>query len=244
MPRAVTRRITSKRRSVSREVRVAVGSSMTRTRQSCHNVLAISRSCICAMPSRSTLVCGRTSRPTSSRRSCARRLRVRRSTSPYLRGSRWKKRFSATVRFGSRFSSWWTTWTPAFIAAAASLGAYGSPPRRMVPVSGGWMPARMRTRVDLPAPFSPSRACTSTAPQVHPYAVEGLDPGERLADAGGLQDRRHRFIVPAHPASAPVTTLTSVFTQASALPPSMVFSATSMPSAACLAANWSTVATT
>src|SRR4051812_27590772 len=39
-----------------------------------------------------------------------------------------------------------------------------SPPKRISPASGGWIPAIAFTRVDLPAPLSPTSATTSPSP--------------------------------------------------------------------------------
>ena len=44
--------------------------------------------------------------------------------------------------------------------------------------------------VDLPAPFSPSSACTSPAPQIEVDAVVRDDPGEALRDPAQLEDGR------------------------------------------------------
>ena len=43
--------------------------------------------------------------------------------------------------------------------------------------------------VDLPAPFSPSSACTSPLPQVEVDVVVRDDAGEPLRDAPHLEDR-------------------------------------------------------
>ena len=47
---------------------------------------------------------------------------------------------------------------PASIACSVEAKTTGSPRSRMRPLSGRVWPARMDIRVDLPAPFSPSRA--------------------------------------------------------------------------------------
>src|SRR5215211_820200 len=51
--------------------------------------------------------------------------------------------------------------TPASRAAAGPLRTTSVPRMRSTPVSGRWTPARILTSVDLPAPFSPTSACTS-----------------------------------------------------------------------------------
>ncbi len=66
----------------------------------------------------------------------------------------------------------------------------------MVPSSGRWTPYRIFISVDLPAPFSPTTACTGADPDVHVDVVVGDHAGEALADAaqpyGELRGRRLR----------------------------------------------------
>src|SRR3954453_7046190 len=50
----------------------------------------------------------------------------------------------------------------------------------MPPASGCWMPARIRTSVDLPAPFSPSRACTSPGSSSSRTSSRASTPGNCL----------------------------------------------------------------
>src|SRR3990170_893536 len=52
---------------------------------------------------------------------------------------------------------------PSFMAANGVLSLTSSPRQVMVPRSGWWAPASTLINVDLPAPFCPSRACTSPA---------------------------------------------------------------------------------
>src|SRR2546422_81102 len=52
---------------------------------------------------------------------------------------------------------------PAFIAACGLANVAGSPSHSTRPASGRWTPARTLISVDLPAPFWPSRQCTSPA---------------------------------------------------------------------------------
>ncbi len=52
---------------------------------------------------------------------------------------------------------------PACWASAGPWKTTGSPSSRIRPESGLCTPANVLTRVDLPAPFSPARACTSPA---------------------------------------------------------------------------------
>ena len=52
---------------------------------------------------------------------------------------------------------------PAAFAAAGPGSVTSRPLTLSVPLSGWCTPARIFTRVDLPAPFSPTNACTSPA---------------------------------------------------------------------------------
>lgn len=50
---------------------------------------------------------------------------------------------------------------PAARAIAGPCSVTSWPSIAIAPASGWYTPARIFTRVDLPAPFSPTRACTS-----------------------------------------------------------------------------------
>ena len=69
------------------------------------------------------------------------------------------------------------------------IGSFSAPGRRprprsrISPASGAWTPARILISVDLPAPFSPSSACTSPAAEVEIDAVERERAGEALGEA-------------------------------------------------------------
>ena len=63
-------------------------------------------------------------------------------------------------RWGNRLSSCATTATPLVSAWAVLRRLVSAPIRRRVPVSGRTAPVMILTSVDLPAPFSPSRAWT------------------------------------------------------------------------------------
>lgn len=91
----------------------------------------------------------RTSMPTSSRRS--------------PRNSRPRKRFSTTFRFSHRARSWNTVAMPSRCAVAGEETETVSAPKPTVPASGRCTPERTFTRVDFPAPLSPTRATTCPA---------------------------------------------------------------------------------
>src|SRR5437763_1464514 len=69
--------------------------------------------------------------------------------------------FSATLRSGKRIGSWKMIAIPAACDCFALSKIASSPSRTSRPASGRWTPARILTSVDLPAPFSPTRPCTS-----------------------------------------------------------------------------------
>src|SRR6185437_10153541 len=71
--------------------------------------------------------------------------------------------FSRTLRSGARLVSCVTIVTPARIASRAEAKRTGLPNRRIAPRSQVNCPETMREKVDLPAPFAPTRACTSPA---------------------------------------------------------------------------------
>src|SRR5215213_3641685 len=65
--------------------------------------------------------------------------------------------------------------------AAWGLGSRTSSPcQLMVPLSGWWAPARTLMRVDLPAPFWPSRAWTSPARTSRSTPSRARTPGNSL----------------------------------------------------------------
>src|SRR5881397_1259465 len=73
------------------------------------------------------------------------------------------KMFSATLRSGNSVGSWKMIAIPAACDCFALSKIASSPSSRSRPPSGRWTPARILTSVDLPAPFSPTRPCTSPA---------------------------------------------------------------------------------
>ena len=69
--------------------------------------------------------------------------------------------FSATVKVETSRKCWCTMPIPALSASRGELNSTFAPATSTVPSSGRYKPVRMFERVDLPAPFSPRRACTS-----------------------------------------------------------------------------------
>src|SRR3954452_8694811 len=76
-------------------------------------------------------------------------------------GSEARTMFSATVMTGMSMKCWCTMPMPIPIACDGDSTCTSSPSRSMRPSSGLWSPYRTFISVDLPAPFSPSRAWIS-----------------------------------------------------------------------------------
>jgi hypothetical protein len=68
--------------------------------------------------------------------------------------------FSDTVSSGNSWGSWYTVAIPNAIASPVESMLTGRPSNSIDPVSADSTPARILIMVDLPAPFSPTRACT------------------------------------------------------------------------------------
>src|SRR6476660_9583505 len=86
--------------------------------------------------------------------------------------------FSATVRLGQRFTSWYTVAIPASWAAPGEANTRSSPRTRMVPPSMPYTPVSVLIKVDFPAPFSPMSACTSPGRSRKPTPSSALTPGK------------------------------------------------------------------
>src|SRR6202012_1057030 len=81
-----------------------------------------------------------------------------------------RKTFSATDRSGTIIECWNTVAIHSRQRPMSPTRGAGSPPNRTVPASGSDRPDRMETRVDLPAPFLPTR------PRHWPAAMERSTP--------------------------------------------------------------------
>ena len=78
---------------------------------------------------------------------------------------------------------------PSERASAGVMCGTARPATASVPASGCSAPVMILISVDLPAPFSPTSACTSPASQVERHAAQRADAFERLGDGGrGEQD--------------------------------------------------------
>ena len=173
-------RITSNRRSVSLSVSDEVGSSMISTSASSDSALAISTICCCADRQVRTGAAGSISTPSRVEARCASaRSRVRSTNGPRC-GSRARKMFSATDRWGTRFSSWWIIAIPRVCASSACANRRGAPFETIRPVVGLIWPLMIFISVDLPAPFSPHSACTSPRRSSKSTPSSASTPGKRF----------------------------------------------------------------
>src|SRR5512132_3474093 len=69
---------------------------------------------------------------------------------------------------------------PAFTAWPGLANFTGAPSITMSPASGAWTPAITLIKVDLPAPFSPTRACTSPGRNSKSTSLSARTPGKLL----------------------------------------------------------------
>src|SRR6266702_2188503 len=151
-------RTRSKRRSTAPRSRAAVGLSSSRHRVPAASARVISTTCRCSTVRLPHGVSAATSKPQSAMTfpACS---RIRRqSTRPGpRRGWRPRKTFSATVRPGTTIECWNTVAMRARQAVTSTSEGAGWPSKLTSPASGGMMPLRMDTSVDLPAPLRPTR---------------------------------------------------------------------------------------
>src|SRR5688572_12096040 len=99
--------------------------------------------------------------------------------------------------------------TPAAWASAGDAKDTGAPSRNIAPSSRRYAPVMILISVDLPAPFSPTRACTSPGSSSSPTPSSAVTPAKRLTipsmrrtggiavitEAGGLTGApRHRSV--------------------------------------------------
>ncbi len=178
-------RMMRNRSPISASASAAVGSSMMRTSALCDSAFAISTICCLATVRSETRARGsiaRWSRSSSARAFSSMALSSSRKRTR-RRGSWPMKMFWATVRCGMRFSSWWIMLIPRAWAARGLAMATSLPLTWMRPASGGDTPASTFMSVDLPAPFSPTRAWTSPGAQLEPAPIERANAGEGPVDA-------------------------------------------------------------
>lgn len=106
---------------------------------------------------------------------------ARRSWKPAARGSTPRKTFCATVSDGTIASSWAIRITPLAIASLGEWNLTGSPSSSSSPPSALCAPAMILPRVDLPAPFSPTRAW------IEPLAMVRLTPSRACVPPKDLE---------------------------------------------------------
>src|SRR5437879_2769012 len=167
-------------RSVSRSVRAAVGSSRMRIERFVRNALAISAICCSARDSRFTRIRGRMGKPRRRRASSARRRISGLLMRAPVVGSAPRKRFSSTVRPGTRLNSWKTALMPRWRASCTERNWTGRPRSSISPASGRSAPATILMRVDFPAPFSPNRTWTSPGRRSKSTPRSACTPGNHF----------------------------------------------------------------
>ncbi len=147
-------------RSTSTVDRLADGSSRTISSASRASARRISTCCWAAMGRCPTTDPASRSKPASATSRSNRSRSDRRSMKPARFGSAPRNTFSATVSLGTRATSCATSAIPRTSAARGEPNATGVPCRTRSPWSCGNTPAMILPRVDLPAPFSPTKAWT------------------------------------------------------------------------------------
>ena len=181
LPRARSVSTMPNSRSTSVVVSAAVGSSITITRAFVVSAFAISTSCWSAIESPRASRSGSRRTPSCSNTAAAsRRIRLPSMRRNRLSGCMPTKMFSATLRSGKSVGSWKMIAIPAACDCFALSKIASSPSRTSRPASGRWTPARILTSVDLPAPFSPTRPCTSPAKQLDVTVLERVHRAEAL----------------------------------------------------------------
>ncbi len=154
---------------------------------------AISTTWSCSTDSSRHGVSGAMSSPHSPMMSRVRRRIARQLTTdgPVSDGRAPRKTFSATDRCGTIIECWNTVAIHSRQRPMSPTRGAGSPPNRTVPASGSDRPDRMETRVDLPAPFLPTR------PRHCPASIERSTPRSARVVP-------NRFSTPVTSTSAPV----------------------------------------
>ncbi len=176
-PAAVSCRTRSNSRWLAWRSSAAVGSSSSTHRAPRASARAISTTWSCSTDSSRQGVSGAMSSPHSPMMSRV-LLRIARQLTtpgppadgPNIDGGAPRKTFSATDRCGTIIECWNTVAIHSRQRPMSPTRGAGSPPNRTVPASGSDRPDRIETRVDLPAPFLPTR------PTHWPAAMERSTP--------------------------------------------------------------------
>src|SRR5215211_2794860 len=127
-----------------------------------------------------------------------------------LRGSRPRNTFWATLRSGIRLISWYMVLIPAACDSRGSEKETSSPLKKICPSSGVYTPVMTLIRVDFPAPFSPTRACTSPGCSSKETSSRASTPGNRFVTRRTSRIGECRSIVLVPPLVGLVQVLLSV----------------------------------
>ena len=154
--------MTSNNSSVSWGVSTAVGSSKIKMFAFLYKVFRIS--VLCWIPTEASIILsfGSTSNPYFFAIFETSEFNSSQSIIPLeFLGSLPNPMFSAAVKDGTKWNSWWTMPMPSSIALSTLFISTGLSFINISPESGCSIPYKIFTRVDFPAPFSPTRACIS-----------------------------------------------------------------------------------
>ena len=192
VPRARSRRICANSQTTSRSTSEDVGSSSSSTSGSWLMARTISTICRAASERSSTSASGSMcSMPKPASTASASRLHRPRSIRPSrLRGSRAMNRFSATDIHGNSVSSWNTVQTPSRCASCGAASSTARPLMTIRPASGRSRPPSALISVLLPAPFSPTSACTSRTDADSAASTSACTPPKDLDTPLHLHDTR------------------------------------------------------
>src|SRR6266850_4264959 len=180
IPCAFSRRTTENSIRTSSSARLEVGSSRIRILARAESDRAMAHICCTAIEYEESGAITST-RTFRSARSASALRRMRPQRIPNVSApSRPRQMFSATDRFGQRFTSWYTVLMPSFWASSGLDGLISFPSRRMRPESAGWTPVRTLIRVDFPAPFCPMTEWTSPANRRKSTSASAWTPGKRF----------------------------------------------------------------
>src|SRR5579875_834659 len=179
-PSALRVRMSLKSASISRSVSAAVGSSSTRIRARRAIALEISIICCCATESRRAGTSSGRTTPSFASASVARSTAALTSRNMPRTGSFPSTMFCTAFRSGTKLNSWYIIPMPSRSASRGPPIVTSSPSISIVPESAGCAPARIFMSVDLPAPFSPTSACTSARSTSRSTPSSARTPGNVL----------------------------------------------------------------
>ena len=181
-PWSFSLRINTNNFSTSSSSRDDVGSSKINTWHFISTALAIAIICCFAIEHSSNLSVARASIDKLFSNAADFLFIVCQSIIPSFLGSLPINKFSATVRFGHRFTSWYTVLIPCSCASCGDrlMIAPSDPAIKISPLSKECTPVSTLINVDFPAPFSPINAWISPLRSVKSTCCNAFTPGNVL----------------------------------------------------------------